>query len=217
MKLKFKAELQDIVIFIVFAIFLLYIIALAMVNIPSLSVNGEFAGLNPLPAFAEDKIVPTLGFYILALAGLFMSVKSYFFDVEKGFGISTEKSNKGGYSRWAKEKEIKTDDGIAEIKILDEKTNAAGVPLIIKQNEMWVDNGEYHTLVIGATGSGKTQTVILPTVKNLAKAGESMIITDPKGEIYEKTSEMLREKGYQILLLNFHLSLVHIPLSHQRE
>ncbi len=41
MKLKFKAELQDIVIFIVFAIFLLYIIALAMVNIPSLSVNGE--------------------------------------------------------------------------------------------------------------------------------------------------------------------------------
>ena len=203
MKLKFKAELQDIVIFIVFAIFLLYIIALAMVNIPSLSVNGEFAGLNPLPAFAEDKIVPTLGFYILALAGLFMSVKSYFFDVEKGFGISTEKSNKGGYSRWAKEKEIKTDDGIAEIKILDEKTNAAGVPLIIKQNEMWVDNGEYHTLVIGATGSGKTQTVILPTVKNLAKAGESMIITDPKGEIYEKTSEMLREKGYQILLLNF--------------
>lgn len=119
MKLKFKAELQDIVIFIVFAIFLLYIIALAMVNIPSLSVNGEFAGLNPLPAFAEDKIVPTLGFYILALAGLFMSVKSYFFDVEKGFGISTEKSNKGGYSRWAKEKEIKTDDGIAEIKILD--------------------------------------------------------------------------------------------------
>jgi len=30
-----------------------------------------------------------------------------------------------------------------------------------------------------------------------------MIITDPKGEIYEKTSNMLRAKGYQILLLNF--------------
>ena len=30
-----------------------------------------------------------------------------------------------------------------------------------------------------------------------------MIITDPKGEIYEKTSNMLRARGYQILLLNF--------------
>ena len=68
---------------------------------------------------------------------------------------------------------------------------------------MWVDNSEYHSLVIGATGSGKTQTVILPLVHSLAKAHESMIITDPKGEIYEKTSNMLRDKGYQILLLNF--------------
>ena len=30
-----------------------------------------------------------------------------------------------------------------------------------------------------------------------------MIITDPKGEIYEKTSNLLRARGYQILLLNF--------------
>jgi type IV secretion system protein VirD4 len=30
-----------------------------------------------------------------------------------------------------------------------------------------------------------------------------MIITDPKGEIYEKTSNMLRARVYQILLLNF--------------
>ena len=72
-----------------------------------------------------------------------------------------------------------------------------------KDDNIWVDNGENHTLVIGATGSGKTQTVILPTVKILSKKRESMIITDPKGEIYEKTSVMLREKGYQILLLNF--------------
>jgi type IV secretion system protein VirD4 len=30
-----------------------------------------------------------------------------------------------------------------------------------------------------------------------------MVITDPKGEIYEQTSEMLRRKGYNIVLLNF--------------
>ena len=44
---------------------------------------------------------------------------------------------------------------------------------------------------------------IQPMVKVLAKKGESMIITDPKGEIYEKNALELKEKGYNIVLLNF--------------
>ncbi len=200
MKLKFKAEPQDILIFVLFAIFLLYVVALGVLNLPMLANEGRFYGLNPLPAFSGDLLFTTLVFYLIALAALFMSVSSYFFEREKGIGISTEKTDKG-YSRWAKEKEIKTE--LERVGIKDKDSKVAGVPLIIKDNEMWVDNGEYHSLVIGATGSGKTQTCILPTVQSLAKAKESMIITDPKGEIYEKTSELLRDRGYQILLLNF--------------
>lgn len=200
MKLKFKADAQDVLIFVLFAMFLLYVVALGVLNLPSLALNGQFYGLNPLAAFAPDNITTTLVFYILALAALFMSVSSYFFEREKGLGFSTEKSSKG-YSRWAKEKELKEE--LARVGIKEEDSKTAGVPLILHENEMWVDNGEYHSLVIGATGSGKTQTVILPMVHSLAKAKESMIITDPKGEIYEKTSEMLRDRGYQILLLNF--------------
>ncbi len=200
MKLKFKAEPQDILIFVLFAIFLLYVVALGVLNLPMLANEGRFYGLNPLPAFSGDLLFTTIVFYLIALAALFMSVSSYFFEREKGIGISTEKTDKG-YSRWAKEKEIKSE--LERVGIKDKDSKVAGVPLIIKDNEMWVDNGEYHSLVIGATGSGKTQTCILPTVQSLAKAKESMIITDPKGEIYEKTSELLRDRGYQILLLNF--------------
>ena len=200
MKLKFKADAQDVLIFVLFAIFLLYVIALGVLNIPNLALEGEFYGLNPIPAFYPDKIATTLVFYLLAFGALFMSVSSYFFDREKGIGFSTEKSDKG-YSRWAKEKELKEE--LKMVTVEDTTAKHAGVPLILKQHEMWVDDGEYHSLVIGATGSGKTQTVIFPTVQSLAKAKESMIITDPKGEIYEKTSEMLRDRGYQILLLNF--------------
>ena len=69
--------------------------------------------------------------------------------------------------------------------------------------ELWVDNGEAHNIIIGATGSGKTQAVVFPLVQSLAKHGESMIITDPKGEIYEQTGTMLKERGYNIVLLNF--------------
>lgn len=200
MKLKFRAEPQDILIFILFAIFLLYVVAIGVINLSSFALEGEFAGLNPLPAFSSRYITATITFYLLFLAGLFIAVSSYFFEREKGFGITTDKKDKG-YSRWAKDKELQ-----AQLEVVyptQDESKSAGVPLILKENEVWVDNGEFHTLVIGATGSGKTQTVILPTVKLLAKAGESMIITDPKGEIYEKTSSMLKDKGYNILLLNF--------------
>ena len=200
MKFKFRADPDDLAIFVVFAIFLLYIVALGVANVSSFANTGQLSGLNPLPAFAPDHIFSTVVFYLVALLGLFASVSSMFFEREKGFGLTTEKKDKG-YSRWAKDKEIKAELECVPIK--SKSSKFAGVPIILKDDEMWVDNGEYHSLVIGATGSGKTQGVILPTVHSLAKAKESMIITDPKGEIYEKTSNLLRARGYQILLLNF--------------
>lgn len=202
MKLKFRADKEDMMIFLAFAVFLLYVIAIAIVNLSTLAKEGTFYGLNPFPAFEPEYITATLVFYFLALLALTMSVSSKFFEMEKGIGFTMDKKDKG-YSRWAKDKEIENQKNVEVINISDKKSNFAGTPLMYKKDNIWVDNGENHTLVIGATGSGKTQTVILPTVKVLSKKGESMIITDPKGEIYEKTSVMLREKGYQILLLNF--------------
>ncbi len=200
MKFKFRADSEDLLIFVIFAIFLLYIVAISVVNVHTFAVEGHLSGLNPIPAFAPDYLFSTIFLYLLFLLGLFASVSSMFFDREKGFGITTDKKDKG-YSRWAKEKEIQEE--LECVPIQAKRSKKAGVPLILNDKEMWVDNGEYHSLVIGATGSGKTQTVILPMVHSLAKAKESMIITDPKGEIYEKTSTMLRAHGYQILLLNF--------------
>lgn len=202
MKLKFRADKDDVMIFIVFAVFLLYIVAIGIVNLHSFATEGYFSGLNPLPAFTPKFLWMTLLIYFLALIGMLISVKSYFFEMEKGIGFTSEKKDKG-YSRWAKEKEIKAEEAVVMVTPGQEYSDAAGVPLILNDKEAWVDNGEYHTLVIGSTGSGKTQTVIKPTVKLLAKAGESMIITDPKGEIYEATANMLRDKGYDVQILNF--------------
>ena len=202
MKFKLRIDPDDLLIFGVFAVFLLYIVAITVVNLSTFSRTGKLSGLNPFPAFGPDYIFSTLIIFLIIIGIILFSVKSYIFDRDKGIGITTEKKDKG-YSRWAKDKEIQTDIDVAEVNIHDKKTNAAGVPLMKKEDKFWVDDGEYHTLVIGSTGSGKTQTVILPQVTLLGRKGESMVITDPKGEIYEKTSNMLRQRGYQILLLNF--------------
>ena len=199
MKFKFRADGKDVLIFVMFSVFLLYIIALGVLNLSYLR-DGESLSLNPFPAFGPEFLVTTLVFYFGALVLLFLSVSSYFFEREEGFGLSMGKKDKG-YSRWAKDKEMK-----AVLKEVDPKSPTseyAGIPLISKNGKLWVDNGEFHNLVIGATGSGKTVSTILPSIKVLAKKGESMVLTDPKGELYEKTGGLLKAKGYDLILLNF--------------
>ena len=203
MKLRFKADANDVLIFIIFAIFLLYVICLGVLNFPELAINGKFYGLNPFPAFSPDRILGTIVLYLLFLGGIFMTVSSYFFERESGIGFGIGPKNDKGYSRWSKEKEIVGDYKNTFVSQTEDTADAGGVPLMMKNDKILVDNGEYHNLVIGATGSGKTQTIIFPTVELLAKHKESMIITDPKGEIYEQTSNMLRDKGYDVLVLNF--------------
>ena len=60
-----------------------------------------------------------------------------------------------------------------------------------------------HSLVVGATRSGKSRCVVLETIGNLALAGESMIISDPKSELYHYTSRYLEDNGYKIVTLDF--------------
>lgn len=62
---------------------------------------------------------------------------------------------------------------------------------------------EMHTFILGETGSGKTRRVILPTIRLMAKSGRSMIISDPKGELYKKTASSLKYNGYDVIVMNF--------------
>lgn len=201
MKLKFRAEAKDIKIFIVFAILLFYLVAIAILNISEFVDTATLHGFNPLPVFTNGMLGPTLIFYFTILVMIIVSVQSYFFEREKGFGIKEGKKEESGYARWAKDSELKKQ--LTKIDPKADVIEAGGIPLINNNKEMWVDDGEYHNLIIGSTGAGKTQIVVQPLVKVLAKHGESMIITDPKGEIYEKNAEELREKGYNIVVLNF--------------
>ena len=61
-----------------------------------------------------------------------------------------------------------------------------------------------HTLIIGTTGSGKTTTFINPTVQILAntKGKPSMLISDPKGELYSLHAKSLIKRGYDVKVLD---------------
>ena len=201
MKLKITAEPKDFAIFGVFCVFLLYLSCIAVLNISYIATEGVLWGLSPFRAFTSRYFGATMVVFVAGLIGVFASVKSYIFDRESGFGFSTRKKDKGGYSRWAKPEEVKKQ--LVEVDPKAYKSNGAGIAVINNGKRLWVDNGEAHNIIVGATGSGKTQIVVFPLVQTLAKHDESMIITDPKGEIYETTANMLRERGYNIVILNF--------------
>lgn len=61
-----------------------------------------------------------------------------------------------------------------------------------------------HTLVIGTTGSGKTTMLVDPTIQILAQCGThpSMIMSDPKGELYAHNAQYLRDIGYDVQCIN---------------
>ena len=203
--MKFKVEPKDFLLFVLYCLLLLYLCAIAVLNFSSLSMDGTFYGLLPFKAFTGYYLPITLIIFIIALVAIFSSVSSYIFKKDKsgGIGIIFKEKANDGYSKWAKDKDIKEQSDVEKVNPFDDTLTAAGIPLINNGKEIWVDNGEYHNLVIGSTGSGKTQTVVKPMVNLLAKKGESMIITDPKGEIYKYSASYLKDRGYRIIVLNF--------------
>ena len=56
--------------------------------------------------------------------------------------------------------------------------------------------------IYGASGSMKTRAFCVNRILQSAARGESLVITDPKSELYEKTSEYLRAQGYEVKVFN---------------
>ena len=64
----------------------------------------------------------------------------------------------------------------------------------------YIDTSEEHELLLGATGSGKSRSVIIPTIGVIGSvAKSSLLMTDPKGELYAHTANWLRSQGYEIV------------------
>ena len=60
-----------------------------------------------------------------------------------------------------------------------------------------------HTLTIGATRSGKTRCLVVQSICSLALSGESLVVSDPKAELFDYTSVFLKKLGYEVICLDF--------------
>ena len=78
-----------------------------------------------------------------------------------------------------------------------------GMPIISDGKIAYVDADDGHTAILAASGMKKSICCFLPLISSLARAGENMIMTDPKGELYGRTAGFLQSLGYNVRCLDF--------------
>lgn len=138
---------------------------------------------------------------VLALLILFIVV---FMFVEPLFSKHKVKSNhEYGSARFSTFNEIKKNFKKEKISSIKE----SGVPMWFSKDYkyVWFDKETPHYTYLGSTGSGKSVTAVIPICSFIATAKKkrSVFITDPKGEIFNTTSKMFKDNGYNVLTLDF--------------
>lgn len=92
-----------------------------------------------------------------------------------------------------------------------------GIPIISEGKTAFIDAGDGHTAIIASSGMKKSICCFMPLISCLAKAGENMIITDPKGELFNRTAGFLKNRGYNVSCLDFRtmdkdcFNILHYP------
>ena len=120
-------------------------------------------------------------------------------DSERNFDFSAKGTY--GTSGWMQPREIP-----AVLNIVSDLSQHTGTVLGILDGrflcipEKTRMNG--NLAVYGASGSMKTRSFCMNRILQAVIRGESLIISDPKSELYEKSSEYLREQGYCVKVFN---------------
>jgi len=147
-------------------------------------------------AFVQEQIFLGLAILMLVMFALSKSTKG----LSVLFGGSVAKRKHGeehGSARWARLNELK--------KIL---TNGPSGTILgtMKGQTLFlpevVIGFNQNTLVVGPSGSGKSWSLLRPAIMQAIRNQESIIVTDPKGELVKDMKSIMEENSYIVKVLN---------------
>ena len=172
------------------------------VMIEPISVNP----LKAVPYVFSGEGIKGLLFVLIVAGGIFFYIKFH----DKFGGKDNDernfiRSSSGTYGTagWMSEKESQevleiTTPGKAQGTILGQK----GKSLLCLPEDTRLNK---HIAIFGASGTMKSRAIIRNMLFQAMRREESVIVTDPKTELYSDTSEMFRQRGYTVKVFN----LVH--------
>lgn len=140
---------------------------------------------------------------IVVLALLLLFIVGFVFIEPAISKHKVKNNNEYGSARFSTFYEIKKNFKKEKISNIKE----SGVPIWFSKDYkyVWFDRETPHYTYLGSTGSGKSVTAVIPMCSFIATAKNkrSVFITDPKGEIFNTTSKMFKDNGYNVLTLDF--------------
>lgn len=113
-----------------------------------------------------------------------------------------------GTARWTTNEEIKQQyKEIPDRETNDDKGEFDGFGGTIVSrigNKLYIDQSATNNLIIGITRSGKGEMFVYPSIDVYSRAKEktSLVITDPKLELYKSSKTTLENRGYDVYLMN---------------
>lgn len=166
----------------------------------------ESPDLNPLVCFVNAFSLNGLkAILLIIIAGAALVIYMKLHDKFSGTeydprGFTKSKTGIYGTANWMTDKELKS--------VLELTTPEKATGMILGER-----NGHLvclpedtrlnrHCAIFGASGTLKSRAIVRNTLFSAIRRGESVLISDPKSEMYNDTAELFRKNGYEVKVLN---------------
>lgn len=188
--------------------YLLYILVVICLAIPFGGLVNTLISNNFKFVFSTEIFFGAKSFYIASIVAVVFLIIPLFYIGKRYItnnastvdNIKKSKSNLHGSSRFLTDKELNKVFPLAELN--NSNYNAGFIVKTEFKNNKLFGNLSYgrHCLLTGTTRTGKTTYLLEPTIQFIANSTNkpSLVITDPKGELFSKESGALEKKGYHI-------------------
>ena len=174
---------------------------LAVIDVGIWTSDRTISGMMATYILTKDETYPFALFLVLSVA-LWVAVFCFIIkqkngNTGRGFDISD--SNVYGSAR-----EINLEELEQVTEIVTKKEAMGNILGQLDQTETRlitqkpIANFNNNLLCLAPPGSGKTATIVLPTIIQAIRRGESIVTTDTKGEVWSKTVELARRHGYKV-------------------
>lgn len=162
----------------------------------------DYMGISCLiPHIAGHIEIYMLIFLVLALLDAYFA-----YQIRVSLGEADVNLGTKGTGRWTTQREVR--EQFKAVPLKTEFYRGKGGTIVQRQgNKLYIDDSKSNTLIIGTTRSGKGEMYVVPSIDVYSRAEKienrpSMIISDPKLELYKMCKAKLEERGYEVRLLN---------------
>lgn len=151
--------------------------------------------------------IPQIIYAVYAVAGVILGFWIY---SKLGYGSEEDIAyGQKGDSRWTELEELQSQYKSVPNKPKDYPginsfKGIGGIPIAHYKNKYFIDTDTVNTGILGVSRSGKGETTITPMIDILSRAEiqSSMVLNDPKGELYAASKDTLEARGYDVQVLN---------------